>query len=188
MRDGPVWRAIVISGGVFVSIILISGCGMEASQASGPSSYKETKTMVLDILKSEDGRKAITEGQTFKSNSIMQGADATVIRTAVKDVMTDPRYPDMLKKIMTDPKFAADYAKAIEKENKALFKTMLKDPEYQSLLLGVMKDKEYEQLLLEVLRGKTYRKEAMKIFEEALSVPQFKMELVKLMMKAKTDQ
>jgi spore germination protein D len=181
-------KSVVVGCSVLISVSLLSGCGMEASQAGNPSSYKETKTMVLDILKSEDGRKAISEGQSFKSSSIMQGADATVIRTAVKDVMTDPRYPDMLKKIMTDPKFAASYAKAIEKENKALFKTMLKDPEYQSLLLGVMKDKEYEQLLLEVLRGKTYRKEAMKIFEEALSVPKFKMELVQLMMKAKTDQ
>jgi spore germination protein D len=173
---------------VLIILLLLVGCGMEPTQVGGQSSYKETKTMVLDILKSEDGRKAIMQGQGMKSNSLMQSADVNVIRTAVKDVMTDPRYPDMLKKIMTDPQFAAAYAKAIETENKALFKTMLKDPEYQSLLLGVMKDKEFEQLIIEVLRGKTYRKEAMKIFEDALSVPKFKMELVKLMMKAKTDQ
>jgi spore germination protein D len=161
---------------------------MDTASAGGHMNYKETKAMVLDILKTEAGQKIITQAQPSKTAQILQGKDGELIRTAVKDVMTDPRYPNALKSIMTDPKFAASFAKAIEKDQRALFKTMLTDPEYQSLLLGVMKDKEYEKLVLEILRGKTYREEAMKIFQEALKLPSFQMELVKLMMKAKTGQ
>lgn len=171
-----------------LGLSLLTGCGMDGQHASANVSYKETKTMLLDILKSEAGQKAITAAQVAKPSKLLQGSDGATIRMAIKDVMTDPKYPDALKSIMTDPKFAAAFAKAIEKQQRELYMDMLKDPAYQAQLLGVMKDKEYEQIVLEVLRGKTYRKEAMQIFQDALKVPAFQVELVKLFMKAKTEQ
>ena len=171
-----------------LGLSLLTGCGMDTQHASANVSYKETKSMLLDILKSEEGQKAITAAQVAKPSKLLQGTDGALIRVAVKDVMTDPKYPDALKSIMTDPQFAAAFAKAIEKQQKDMYKDMLKDPAYQALLLGVMKDKEFEQILIEVLRGKTYRKEAMQIFQDALKVPAFQVELVKLFMKAKTEQ
>lgn len=38
--------------------IILSGCGSDQNYSSPPqSSYKETKSMVIDILKSDDGKK-----------------------------------------------------------------------------------------------------------------------------------
>jgi spore germination protein D len=176
---------------IFISVhflLVLTACGMETTPPATTSSYKETKSMVLDILKSEAGQKAITEAQPIKSNAIMQGQNNEVLRTTVTDVLTGPRAPSYIKNIMTDPTFAVSYAKAMEQQNKVLFKTMLKDPEYQNLLLGVMKDKQFEQLLIDVLRGKTYRTEAMQIFEDTLTLPKFRLELLKLVAKTKTEQ
>lgn len=182
------WRTCWLASVCIGLSLCVTGCGMEAASTGTHLNYKETKTMVLDILKTEAGQKVIAQAQPIKSSGVLQGKDGELIRTAVKDVMTDPKYPNTLKTIMTDPKFAASFAKAIEKDQRTLFKTMLTDPEYQTLLLGVMKDKEFEQLLIEVLRGKTYRTEAMKIFQEALKLPAFQLELMKLLVKAKTEQ
>ena len=41
-------------------MLLLSGCGME-KQASSNMDYKEVKAMVVDILKTEEGKKAIEE-------------------------------------------------------------------------------------------------------------------------------
>lgn len=62
----------------YVSLICIlgvalSGCGSDQSSAPPQNSYKETKTMVVDILKSDDGKKAIEEALTGQSSSSKEG-------------------------------------------------------------------------------------------------------------------
>jgi len=90
--------------------------------------------MVVDILQSEEGKKALQEAQASSSGPAMQMKmlkDDTQLKMTVKDVLTAPDFHKQMEKIMTDPKFSGDFAKAISKENKQLHKDLIKDPDYQ---------------------------------------------------------
>src|SRR5690606_9026419 len=132
----------------------------------------ETKTMVLDILRTDDGVRAIKEAQyqsmarqsgsgnedenqgenegTFKLLSVDEQHN---IRMAVKEMLTDENNNKMLQQLMTDPKFAGDFAKAITSENKKLQKELIQDPEYQQSMLQLMKNPEHEKMILDLMKS-----------------------------------
>ncbi len=174
--------------------LLLTACGSD-SQAGGMQNYKDTKSMVLDILESEEAKKAIKKASEEQGSEGGGGAikllntpEGKQIQVAVKDVLTDPSYPKHLEKMMTDPKFAGEFAKAVSKDNKQLHKDLMKDPEYQTMLVEVMKNPEFEKILLDTLKGKAYRKQAMTVFQEALENPLFKTELMELMKKVMEEE
>ncbi|MDP5276918.1 spore germination lipoprotein GerD [Chengkuizengella axinellae] len=177
-------------------ITLATSCGSDES-SGGNQTYKDTKSMVLDILSSEDGKKAITEA--LEKNEDNKGAPKMLqtmpkqqseeIQGAVKLLFTDPSFPkyfeDMMKK---DPKFAGEFAKTIQEQNKDIHKELLKDPEYQTQLLEVMKDPEYKDLVFEVMKGKDYRGQTMAIMQDAFKSPLFRVELMDLLKKVLEEE
>lgn len=173
-------------------ILFLSSCA--AQQPSEGPDYKEIKSMVVDILKTEEGKKAIEEAQKDSeqsSSQIMQmlsSPEGQQIQMAVKEVLTDPQYEEQLKKLMTDPKFAGDFAKAVQKENEQIHKKLMTDPEYQALLLDVMKNDDFKKMIMEVLKSKEYRQQTMTIMQEAIENPLFRVELMELMKKVMEEE
>jgi spore germination protein D len=177
---------------------LIAACGSDqGGNGGGMISYKEMKSMVIDILKTEEAQMAIHEASTMMHTKA--GGDAKIlqmlstpegqqIRIAVKEVLTDPSYPHILKTMMTDPKFAGEFAKAVQKENKEIHKELMTDPEYQTLLLDTLKNPEFESIVLDIMKGKAYRQYMMTVIKETMQNPIFKMELLELMTKALEEQ
>lgn len=170
---------------VLCAMLAQAGCS-GAQQSGGMMGYEETKSMVLDILRSEEGRKAVQQaassiefGTGMKMLSEEQHA---LLMTKVKDVLTDEEYAKKIRDIMLEPRFAAEFAKVIIKEDKELHKELLKDPEYQTMLLDAFAGhEETKKMILEVLKGPEYRKYAMTIFHDALQNPLFKAELMDMM-------
>jgi spore germination protein D len=175
------------------TILFLTSCG-SGDQAGGMHTYKDTKSMVMDILESEEAKKVIQkaledQGAAGKEGiKLLSTPEGKQMQTAVKDVLTDPKYSKHLEKMMTDPKFAGEFAKAISKENKKLHKDLMKDPEYQAMLVDVMKNPEFEKILIDTLKGTEYRKQAAVIFQEALENPLFKIELMNLMKKVLEEE
>jgi spore germination protein D len=174
-------------------ILFLTSCGSGKS-SGGMQNYKDTKSMVIDILESEEAKKVIQKASAEQSSGGKEGIkllstpEGKQIQIAVKDILTDPKYSKHLEKMMTDPKFAGEFAKAISKENKQLQKDLMKDPEYQAMLVGVMKNPEFEKILLDTLKGTEYRKQAAVMFQEALDNPLFKVELMTLMKKVLEEE
>lgn len=184
-------KIISRTSALIMSLMLLSSCASQP-QPSG-TEYKEIKSMVIDILKTEEGKKAIEEAQKSgqENSQIMQmlsSPQGQQIKIAVKEVLTDPQYPEQLKQLMTDPKFAGDFAKAVQKENEELHKKLMKDPEYQTMLLDVMKNEDFKKLLMEVMKGKEYRKQTMTVMQEAIENPLFRTELMELMKKVMEEE
>ncbi|GFR39447.1 germination protein GerD [Insulibacter thermoxylanivorax] len=173
-------------------ILLLASCA--AQQPSSGADYKEIKSMVIDILKTEEGKKAIEEAQKSSeqsSGAIMQmlsSPQGQQIQMAVKEVLTDPKYPEYLKQMMTDPKFAGEFAKAVQEANKDIHKQLMTDPEYQSLLIDIMKQEDFKKIIMEVMKGKEYRQQTMTIMQEAIENPLFRLELMELLKKAMEEE
>ncbi|CAM3577520.1 spore germination lipoprotein GerD [Marinicrinis lubricantis] len=174
--------------------LILSSCGSDQG-GGGMTSYKEMKSMVVDILKTEDGQKAIEEATKKKEQSqesqamqLLSTGQGQQIKVAVKEVLTDPQFSKTLQTMMTDPKFAGEFAKAVQKENEQIHKSLMKDPEYQTLMLQVMKDPEYEKMLMDVMKGKQYRQQMMTVMQEALKSPIFRLELMDMMKKVLEEE
>lgn len=150
--------------------------------------------MVMDILKSDEGRKAVqaaTFGVDGTTGSLQTSgiktlavSDVKQLQLAVKDVLTDTQNSTFLQNLMKDPKFAGDFAKAVQKENKQLLKDLMKDPEYQKLQLDTMKNPEYQKILIDTMRTMQYRQHVMSVIQESMQSPLFKVEMINMLKKA----
>lgn len=178
---------IRVLGLIFVLTVALTACGSEQSSSSSQGSYKETKTMVVDILKSDEGKKAVEEAMSGGGTSsgggmkMMAAQSSEEIRTAVKDTITAPEYKKELEKIMTDPKFAGDFAKAISSESKKLHLQLIKDPTYQKSVADIMKSPEMMKMFLDLTKTPDYRKQSMTVMQEAMQNPLFRMEVMNLL-------
>lgn len=199
-------RYLSIVGGF---ALLLSGCGVDGQSAAPQNSYKETKSMVIDILKSDDGKKAIEEsllgesslssgssGSSENSSSgggsgssasasgvkILSTRSSTEdIRTAVKDTLSSPEYKKEFEEIMKDPKFAGEFAKVVNSQSKQIHMQLIKDPTYQKSMEDMLKSPEMTKMLLQLTQTADYRKQTMSVMQEAMQNPIFRMEVMELL-------
>lgn len=151
-------------------------------------SYKEVKSMVIDILGSDEAQKVImkasthtAEGEGMLFAKSMTAQDHEQVKLAVKDVLTSPDYNTVLEKIMRDPKFAGEFAKAVSKDNKQIHKDLMKDPDYQKDLIEMLKNPEAQRVLFDATKTPEYRKQMMSGVTEAMQNPIFKLEIMKML-------
>jgi len=175
--------------------ILLSSCGSEASSSSEPISYKDMKSMVIDILKTEDAQKALQESSMTTSGQssgmgmgMLSVQDKEQVRLAVKEVLVSPDYDKVLKQLMVDPRFAGEFAKAVNAQNKEIHKELMKDPAYQEDLIKVMKNPEMDRMILDVLQSTQYRKHIATIMQESMQSPLAKLQLLDLMRTAVKEE
>ncbi|WP_165822714.1 spore germination lipoprotein GerD [Paenibacillus montanisoli] len=180
---------------LIVLTFILSSCGSApTSTASEPISYKDMKSMVIDILKTEDAQKALQESATASLGGSGSGIkllsvqDQEQVRLAVKETLVSPEYDKVIQKLMTDPRFAGEFSKAVNKQNKQIHKDLLKDPTYQKDLIQVMKSPEMDKMILEVLQSTQYRKQVMTIMQESMQSPLFRLEILDLLKKAVNEE
>jgi spore germination protein D len=176
---------------VLIACLLLTSCGSGSGGQSQTQSYKDTKSMVLDVLKTEDGQKAIQEASEKnkdKTAKLLSSGEGVQIQAAVKDVLTDPSNSKLIEKTMTDPKFAGDFAKAIQKSNKDLHKDLMKDPEYQKSMLDLMNTTDFQKMLLSVMKSPQYRQQVMTVMEESMKSPLFRAQMMELFKKVAQDE
>jgi spore germination protein D len=161
---------------------LMSSCApMDKAEAS--PDYKQTKEMVLDVLQTEDGKKALQEILSDDKLKEKVMLDAPFIKKTIQATLLTPESMDKWKELMSDPEFAKEYAKQIEEEHKKMIKDLMKDPEYRTSMMEILKDPEMEKQFLEVAKSKEFRKQTMTVMKDAMESPYFRLELLKLLSK-----
>lgn len=177
--------------GLFAILLLIS-CGSEQQPSQATQSYKDTKTIVLDVLKSKEAEKAIQDASQKKMDQtakLLSSGEGQQIQVAVKDMLTtNDAGVKMLEKTMSDPRFAGDFAKALQTNMKQMHKDLLKDPEYQKAMIEVMGSSDYEKIVLEAMKSPAYRQQMMNVMKESLQSPLYKDELINMFQAAIKQQ
>lgn len=143
--------------------------------------------MVVDILKTEDGKKAVQEMMRdphFKNKIMMTD---TAMSDAVNRAIGNPKNQKQIQAVFQDPKVAANFAKVTRKQHEQLLKQLMKDPEYQKMLVDVMRNPQFEKQLTDLMKTEPFRKQMMTIMTEALDNPMFKEKYMQLMIKANED-
>ncbi|WP_066058465.1 spore germination lipoprotein GerD [Robertmurraya korlensis] len=171
----------------FVLPLLLSGLLLTGCAEADPSSqmdYEATKKMVVDILKTDDGKKAIQEvmkDDKMKETLIM---DQAVVSDTVEKALTSDKGTEFWIKSFEDPKFAESVAKSMETQNEALLKDLMKDPEYRAMMIGVLKDPELEKEVTTILKSNEYRKHVQAVITETFESPLFKAKIQESILKA----
>lgn len=167
----------------FLAIFFIAGCSQE--QASGGQlDYEETKKMVVDILKTDDGKKAIQEVMSDEQLRKQLIMDQTIVTDTVQNTLTSDKGIEFWKKTFQDPQFAETIAKTMQKEHEQLMKNLMNDPEYRTKLIEVMKDPELEKELTTVLKGNEYREHLKQVVSETIESPLYQTKIQELLLKA----
>lgn len=181
-------RLAPIGAVALLAAVLVS-CGQDSGGGGNQMSYKDVKSMVIDILGSDEGKQIIQKAATANSMSgegsllmkSMTAQDHEQIKLVVKDVLTSPDYSRVLETIMKDPKFAGEFAKAVSKDNKQIHKDLMKDPEYQKDLIDMLKNPEAQRILSDSMKTTEFRKQMQASVSEAIQSPLFKLEIMKML-------
>ncbi|WP_175986386.1 spore germination lipoprotein GerD [Bacillus sp. Marseille-Q1617] len=167
-----------------LTVVLLTACGGGGETGGSKMDYEETKKMVVDILKTDDGKKAIQEvmkDEKMKSELIM---DQGVVKDTISKTLTSDKGTEFWKKAIEDPKFAESMAKSMKDGNEKLLKDLMKDPEYQGMMMDLMKDPEFQKEMTEALKSKEYREHLQKVVLETFESPLFKAKIQDILLKA----
>ncbi|QYR23904.1 spore gernimation protein [Paenibacillus sp. sptzw28] len=181
---------------LIIMTFVLASCGAEPAGGQGGQggqmSYKDMKSMVIDILKTEDAHKALQKSALASGGGagpkLLSVQDQEQVKIAVKDTLVSPEYNKVIERLMVDPRFAGEFAKAVNKQNKQIHKDLLKDPSYQKDLIKVMKSPEMDRMILEVLQSTQYRKQVMTMMQESLASPIYRLEILDLLKKAVQEE
>jgi spore germination protein D len=168
---------------LFTSFLLVcSGCAQNGAGAE-KMEYEETKKMIVDILKTDDGKKAIqdiiTDDKT-KAELIMDSED---IKKSIEDMVTSDKGKEFWKKTFNDPEFASAYAKALEDEHKKVLKDLTADPQYRGMIMDILKEPDMEKEMNKLLKTKEMRSVYKELIIETMESP-----LVQAKMQEKLDK
>ncbi|KON85765.1 spore gernimation protein GerD [Sporosarcina globispora] len=164
-------------------VFFISGCG-QGEAGVGQMDYEQTKKMVVDILKTDEGKKALEELMTDEKMQQKLVMDQKVVADTIEKTLTSDKGTEFWKKSFDDPKFAESMAKSMQKENEQLLKDLMKDPEYRGMMIEILKDPELEKEITDVLKSKEYREHLQKVMTETFESPLFKAKIQDILLKA----
>ncbi|ALC88366.1 spore gernimation protein GerD [Bacillus sp. FJAT-18017] len=171
---------LLVSG----AILILSACTGGGNQAQSKLDYEETKKMLVDILHTEEGKKAIQEivtDEKIKQEMIM---DQAVVSETIQKTLTSKEGTDFYKKSLENPKIAASMAKGMKTENEKLLKDLMKDPEYRAMMIEILKEPEMQKEMADALKSKDFRLHLQSVIAESMQSPLFKAEMQKLLLQA----
>ncbi|WP_047981923.1 spore germination lipoprotein GerD [Ornithinibacillus contaminans] len=169
-----------------VLFLLISACGGEA--ATQETDYDTTKKMVVDILQTEDGKKALGEILADEKMQEQLVMDSAAVKQAINETLTSDKAQDMWKKLFEDPKFAEAYYKSIKDNQEKLMKDLMTDAEYQKLMLDLFQNPEMTEQTIQTLKSQQFREHLEKTIQQTLESPLFQAKIQETLLKAAEEQ
>ncbi|MCU9615179.1 spore germination lipoprotein GerD [Caldibacillus lycopersici] len=171
---------------LFCLTIFANGCSTQNNAAE--VDYDETKKMVVDILKTDDGKKALKEvlaDEELKQELVM---DNTVVADSIAKTLVSDKGKEFWKTSFEDPDFVKAYAESMKTENENLLKGLIKDPEYRTMLVEVLHDPELETELSDLLKSTDYRKHLQSVITETIESPLYQAKIQEILLKAASEQ
>ncbi|WP_338471372.1 spore germination lipoprotein GerD [Niallia sp. XMNu-256] len=175
-------RALLLSL-IILSVFITTSCGGQA-QVSRELDYEETKKMVVDILKTDEGKKAIQDVMSDEKLRQQLIMDQAIVTETIQSTLTSEKGADFWKKNFEDPAFAEKMAQSMQQQHEQLLKSLMNDPEYRTKLIEVMKDPELIPDLTTILKSNEYRDHLKTVISETIESPLYQTKIQELLLKA----
>lgn len=165
-------------------VMFIVGC---ADTATPQLDYDQTKKMIVDILKTDDGKKAIKDIMTDDKLKQELVLEQSVVAETIENTLVSDKGSKFWKEQFDDPKFANSFSESMKKENEQLLKNLMNDPEYRGKIIEVLKDPEIEKGVTDILKSNEYRQHLQKVITETLESPLYQAKIQEILVKAAED-
>jgi spore germination protein D len=169
---------------LFFCLFALASCSGGGEQGGGQADYEEVKKMVVDILKTDEGKKAIQEVMADDKMKQALVMDQAIVTETIQQTLTSEEGSKFWTKTFEDPKFAETFAKSMQTEHEKLIKGLMKDPDYQKMLIELFQNPEAEEQVLTVLKSTEYRAHLQTVITETFESPLFKAKLVDVIIKS----
>jgi spore germination protein D len=172
---------------LLLTMMILTSCSASGSTGTEQMDYEQTKKMVVDILKTDDGKKAIQDvmgDDKMKQKLVM---DQKVVSDTIQQTLTSEKATEFWKKTFSDPKFAEGVAKNMRSENEKLLKQLMNDPEYRGMMIQVFKEPAVQQQMADALKSKEYRDNLQKVITETMESPLYKVKMQDMLLKAANE-
>lgn len=166
--------------------VFLTGCAGNNTNNT-KMDYEETKKLTVDILKTDEGKKALHEILTDEKTKQKLVMDQAIVTDTIKKTFESDKANQFWKKSFDDPEFAKVMAQSMKKENSQLLKDLMKDPEYQTMMLDILKDPEYGKEINRVLKSQEFRKHLQDVMMETFENPLFKAKIQQILLKAASE-
>lgn len=168
------------------SFLLLTSCGGTGggAQAGEEANYDTIKKMVTDILKTDEGKKAMTEVLSDEEMQNTYVIESKIVEQAVTDALTSDKGKEFWTKMFEDPKFVESFAKSLQKQQEDVIKGLMSDSEYQKKMLELLENPQMEEQILSVLKSQDFRGHLETTIQETLNSPLFKAQITDVILKA----
>ena len=170
-----------------VLILFLTSCSSGDSSGGSQLDYDQTKKMVVDILKTDDGKKAIQDVMSDEKMKEKLVMDQKVVSDTIQQTLTSDKAVEFWKKTFSDAKFAEGVAKNMRTENEKLLKDLMNDPEYRAMMVQVFKEPEIQKEMADALKSKDYRAHLQSVISETMDSPLFKTKMEEILIKAASE-
>ncbi|MBP3953449.1 spore germination lipoprotein GerD [Bacillus suaedae] len=166
----------------FICTLLSSCAANENSGGNTSPDYEGTKKMMVDMLQTDEGKKAVEELITEEEMQQKLVMDNNFVKETIQQTLTSEDGKKFWLEAMKDPEFAKTFAESMQAENEKILKGLMKDPEYQEMMMTILKDPEMEAAALELMQSKEYRQQVMTIMQESFESPLFVAKINEILM------
>jgi spore germination protein D len=152
-------------------LVALSGCAQNEAMGNTQIDYEATKKMLVDLLKTDEGKKAIKEVLSDKEIQQEILIDQEVIKQTIEKQLLSEKGQKFWQALFKDPKFSVAFAKSMRKEHEKLMKDLIKDPQYQAEVMKIMQNPQMAQKLLALVDTQPVRTEMKKVMLETFESP-----------------
>ena len=170
-----------------LSILILSAC-TEDTKTNKETDYDATKKMVVDILQTEDGKKALKELMTDEEMKKELIIDSDVVKNAIDQVLISEKGKEMWSTLFKDPTFVENFAKSITEEQKKLMKALMNDAEFQKQMLELLQDPEMTKQMMGLMKSQEFRSHLEETIQQTLETPLFQAKIKEILLKAAEKQ
>ena len=153
-------------------ILFLTGCAIE--DEAREKDYDATKKMVMDIVQTEEGKKAIRDVMRDDEMKKLLVIDADETKQAIEETLSSEQSVDMWKKLFEDPTFIEVFYKSVEDEHKKFMEKLLADPAIQEKVMEILEDPKMTDQFEKLMKSTTYKEHLKKVIEETYETPTFK--------------
>jgi spore germination protein D len=171
-----------------IILAALSGCAEKEAQGSSQIDYEATKKMLVDLLKTDDGKKAIKEVLSDKEIQQQILVDQEVVKQTIEQQLLSEKGQKFWQQLFKDPKFTAAFAKSMRTEHEKLMKDLIKDPAYQAEVMKIMQNPKMAQKLLELVDTQQVRTEMKSVMLETFESPLVQARIQEMLKKAAHDE